>query len=60
MKEFACGSVVPGCDAKFTGDTEDEILSQVPAHAAEAHGMSEVPPEVVEQVKANITDSDSD
>lgn len=58
MKEFTCGSIVPGCDARFTGETEEEILEQVPAHAAEAHGMTDVPPEVVEQVKANITDVD--
>lgn len=54
MKQFACGSIVPGCDAKFTGETEDEILSQVPEHAREAHGMDEVPDELVDQVKANI------
>ena len=58
MKEFACGSVVPGCDARFTGESEEEILAQVPEHAAEAHGMTDVPPEVVEQVKANINDAD--
>lgn len=58
MKEFVCGSVVPGCDARFTGETDEEILAQIPAHAAEAHGMTEVPPEVVEQVKANIAQVD--
>ena len=57
MKEFTCGSVVPGCDARFTGETEEEILAQIPAHAAEAHGMTEIPPKVVEQVKAKIADT---
>jgi predicted small metal-binding protein len=56
MKEFSCGAVVPGCDMKFEGDTEGSILEQVAAHAAKDHGMSEVPPEVVEQVRANIHD----
>ena len=54
MKQFSCGAVVPGCTATFTGDTEDEILGQVATHAEEAHGMQEVPPEVVENVRANI------
>jgi predicted small metal-binding protein len=54
MKEFACGQVVPGCDAKVQGETEDEVLAGVAAHAREAHGMDEVPPEVVEQVKAGM------
>ena len=57
MKQFSCGAVVPGCTASFTAQTEDEILSQVAEHAEKDHGMSEVPPEVVEQVKANISDS---
>lgn len=56
MKEFSCGAVVPGCDARFDGSTEEEILGQVQAHAAEAHGLSDVPPELVEQVRANIHD----
>ncbi len=54
MKEFSCGAVVPGCDMRFEGDTEGAILEQVAAHAAKDHGMTEVPPEVVEQVRANI------
>lgn len=42
MKEFACGAVVPDCDAKFTAESEDEILAQVAEHARVAHGMDEV------------------
>lgn len=54
MKRFACGDVVPGCDATFVCDTEDEILVQVAQHAAEAHGMSEVPDVLVQQVRERI------
>lgn len=54
MKSFACGAVVPGCTATFTGRDESEILAAVARHAAEAHDLSEVPAEVVEQVVANI------
>lgn len=54
MKQFSCGAVVPGCTASFTGETEDEILGQVGAHAAEDHGMTSVPDEVVAQVRENI------
>ncbi|MGI8413850.1 MAG: DUF1059 domain-containing protein [Solirubrobacteraceae bacterium] len=57
MKQFSCGAVVPGCDAKFEGETDEEILGQVQTHAAQAHGMTEVPPEVVDQVRANISDA---
>lgn len=55
MKKFACGDVVPGCDASFDGSSDDEILAQVAAHAAEIHGMTEVPQELVDQVVSRIS-----
>lgn len=58
MKQFSCGAVVPGCDAKFEGESVEEILGQVQIHAADAHGITDVTPELVEQVKSNIQDSD--
>lgn len=54
MKQFACGDVVPGCDATFAGATDDDILAAVAAHAGQDHGMSSVPPALVEQVRAAI------
>ena len=56
MKEFKCGVLVPGCDAAFQGESEDAILEEIAAHARDAHGMDEVPPEVVDQINAVITD----
>jgi predicted small metal-binding protein len=56
MKEFTCGAVVPGCSATFEGETEDSILQQVAIHAREDHGMTEVPTELVDQVRAGIQD----
>jgi predicted small metal-binding protein len=56
VKEFSCGQVVPDCDARFQGETEEEVLQQVAVHAKEAHGMDDVPPEVLEQVKAGISE----
>lgn len=54
MKKFSCGDVVPGCQAQFVGDDDESILAQVAKHAGDDHGMAEVPPEVVEQVKQKI------
>jgi predicted small metal-binding protein len=56
MKEFRCAVLVPDCWATFEGETEDEILRQVTVHAREEHGMSDVPPEVVAQVRASISE----
>jgi predicted small metal-binding protein len=54
VKQFACGDVVPGCDARFRCPTDDDILAAVAAHAAEAHGMTHVPPDVVDRVRSLI------
>lgn len=57
MKQFACATVVAGCDGVVSGETEDEVLAAAAAHAAAAHGMNEVPPEVVQAIRAGITDT---
>jgi predicted small metal-binding protein len=53
-KTFPCAAVVPGCDFAASAATEDELLKQVAEHAAEAHGLADVPPELVEKVKSAI------
>ena len=56
MKEFRCGTLVPGCWATFQGESEDEILRQVAAHAREEHGMDQVPPDKVDEIRAGISE----
>ena len=55
MKILACGEILPGCDASFRGETEEEILAQAGQHAVDAHGLT-VTPEVVELVRGHIRD----
>ena len=55
MKQFSCGSVVPGCTATFQANDDVGILTQVAAHARADHGLEEVPAEVVQAVRSNIT-----
>ena len=57
MKQFACGTVVDGCDGVVTGETEEDVLAAAAQHAADAHGMTEVPPDVVGAIRAGITDA---
>jgi len=56
MKQFACGNVVPGCDGVVTGETEDDVLAAAAQHAADAHGMTVVPDDVVAAIRGGITD----
>jgi len=58
MKSFACGQVVPDCEAQWVCATEDELFAEVARHAEEAHGLTEISPELVEQVRANIIEVD--
>ncbi|MEG9247855.1 DUF1059 domain-containing protein [Arthrobacter sp. Soc17.1.1.1] len=54
MKSFACGDVVPGCDARWVCSSDDEVLTQVAAHAASAHGLHVLPDDVIAQVRSSI------
>lgn len=53
-KHIACGRVVPGCTFTASAPTEEELLQKVVAHAAEAHGVKDVTPDLAAQVKAAI------
>ncbi len=52
--EFECTNVVPGCEGKVEGATEEDVLAKAAAHAADVHGMNDLPDEVVEKVKTSI------
>jgi predicted small metal-binding protein len=54
VKSFACGDVVPGCDARWVCSTEDEVLVNVAAHAASDHGLTELPDGLVDSVRRSI------
>ena len=53
-KHIACGAVVPGCSFTASAATEDELMQKVAEHAAAAHGVTEVSPELAAQVRAAI------
>lgn len=54
MKRLACGDVVPGCTWTASAASDEELMKQVVAHAAHAHGVKEVTPELAAQVKSAI------
>ena len=53
-KHIACGDIVKGCAFTAEAATESELVEQVKTHAAKAHGVKEVTPELAAQVKAAI------
>ena len=56
VKQFACNVLVPGCEAHFEGESEEEILKHVAVHARDEHGLDEVPPEIEDQIRAAISE----
>lgn len=39
MKSFECARAGVVCDAKVSGETEEEVLAKAVEHAREAHGV---------------------
>ena len=56
MKQFRCGDVVPGCEWTTRSEDDDALFADIHAHARDEHGMDEVPPEVVDQIRAAMTE----
>jgi predicted small metal-binding protein len=49
-----CGDAMPGCSARFEDDSRERILERVADHAREQHGVTDVTPEMLEAIGANI------
>jgi predicted small metal-binding protein len=52
--KLACGDAMPGCSARFEEDSRELILEKVSVHAREAHGVTDVTPEMLQAIGANI------
>lgn len=53
-KYMACAAIVPECSFSVTAATEEELVKHVAAHAAHAHGIKEVTPDLAAKVRAAI------
>jgi predicted small metal-binding protein len=57
MKQFACQSLVPCCEAVFTGESERDVLLPAVEHAEQDHDMDESPAQAAVQVLDNIVEA---
>ncbi|MGE0353397.1 MAG: DUF1059 domain-containing protein [Gemmatimonadales bacterium] len=53
-KQLTCGDLMQGCKFVATAESEQELLQAVAKHAAEVHGIKEIPPDLAGKVKAAI------
>ena len=55
-KVIRCRDIGVDCDFEVRGETVQELLENCEEHARTAHGMDEIPAELVAKVKAAIRD----
>lgn len=53
-KKFACGDVVNGCGWSTTAENEGELFEKISEHAKNEHNMTDIPDEIIQQVKSKI------
>lgn len=53
-KELRCGDLMPGCKAVIEGKDEGEVMVKAAEHAKNAHGLSEISPELAGKVRSAI------
>lgn len=53
-KVLRCGDLMAGCGYVARGMTEEDVLRQAAKHAAEAHDIKEITPELAAKVKSKI------
>ena len=54
MTKLARGDVMPGCPARFETPDRDLLLCPVAGHAAEAHGITDITPDLRQAIEARI------
>lgn len=54
MKEYNCGSLVPGCDWHTRHEGEAEVIRRAIEHMREAHGETTIRETMVEAIRSRI------
>lgn len=56
MKQFECGSLVPGCPWHTRAEEEAEVVRRAVEHLRTAHGETVIRETMVDAIKARIAD----
>jgi predicted small metal-binding protein len=54
MKEFQCGSLVPGCDWHTRADEEAEVMRRAVEHMRQTHGETVIRETMIEAIRSRI------
>lgn len=53
--KLACGDVMPGCTARFESTDRGELMGDVASHAATAHGITNLTPDMLASIESRMT-----
>jgi predicted small metal-binding protein len=53
-KKFKCADIGMNCNYEATADTHQDLMAKIADHAKSAHGMTEIPKDVLAKVQAAI------
>ena len=56
MKQFECGTLVPGCQWHTEAEDGAEIVRRAAEHLRSVHAEIEVRPEMIERIKQRVHD----
>ena len=54
LKEFHCGSLVPGCEWHTRADEEAEVMRRAVEHMRETHGETTIRETMIEAIRSRI------
>lgn len=59
MKEFHCGTLVPGCEWRTRHEEEAEIMRRAVEHLRNVHGETIIRESMVEAIRARIQEEET-
>jgi predicted small metal-binding protein len=54
MKQFECGTLVPGCTWHTEAEESAEVVRRAAEHLRNAHGEQMVRPDMIDRIKARL------
>ena len=57
MKRFEAGTLIPGATWHAEADSEAEVVRKAVENLRNLHGETDVRPDMIERIKARITDT---
>ena len=59
MKQFECGTLVPGCTWHTQAEDSAEVVRRAADHLRTAHGETEVRPAMIDRIKDRVRDAEA-